>query len=227
MPIHQKPVIIATLAASLWAGAALAQEDLPTCGSFPAGAESYACTCNPGFAVGGVWGTHIYTTDSNICAAAQHAGAITADGGAVQVVAAPGQADYPGSTQNGITSQHWSAFDKSFMFVNPNAWFGAADTRPEGDVAACTSLVQSGEDRVTCACAKVSTRSGGVWGSGPYTADSDICAAAQHAGVIGLDGGVVTALRGPSVPAYKGSAANGVTSSDWQSFDSSLFFDLN
>ena len=227
MPIFHKSFIAVSLVVSLWADTVMAQNTLPTCGSFPPGAESYTCTCKAGFVVGGVWGTHIYTTDSSICAAAQHAGAITADGGVVKAVAAPGQADYPASTQNGVTSQHWGAFDQSFMFVAPGAGFAATTPKPLAEVAACTTLVQSGEDRVTCSCAKASTRSGGVWGSGPYTADSDICAAAQHAGVISPNGGTVTALRGPSVPTYHGSTANGVTSSDWQSFDSSLFFDHN
>jgi hypothetical protein len=52
-----------------------------------------------------------------------------------------------------------------------------------------------------------------VWGSAPYTSDSDICRAALHAGVIGLEGGEVTAIRA-EVPEgeWRGSTAHGVTS---------------
>jgi hypothetical protein len=208
--------------ATLWSGTALAQANLPSCGSFPNGADSYSCTCEAGFVPGGVWGTNIYSTDSNICAAAQHAGAITAAGGPVKAVAAAGQDDYPASTQNGISSQHWGAFDKSFMFVPVNiSTANAAET-----VEACTALA-NGQDRVTCSCAAGSGAAGAAWGSGPYTADSSICTAAQHAGVIGTAGGTVTAVRVLGMPAYSGSTANGVTSSDWQSFDSSLIFDRN
>ncbi len=223
---RQFSIIPAVLTTALFgAGAALAGDDLATCATFPDGAESYACTCEEGFVEGGVWGTGVYTTDSNICAAAQHAGAITSAGGRVKLVAAAGQETYPGSSQNGITSQQWGAFDRSFMFVNPGLVVGAA---AEGEAApeAC-SVLPGGQASVTCSCAAGSGLSGGLWGSGPYTADSSICAAAQHAGVIGADGGIVTALRGPGVAAYRGSSANGVTSFDWEGFDSSLIIDRN
>lgn len=211
--------------AMLWSGVASAQDALPACGTYPSGAASYACTCQSGFFAGGVWGTNIYSTDSNVCAAAQHAGAITAAGGNVLAVAAPGQAEYAATTQNGIASQHWGKLDSSFMFVNPQMLLGATGTK-EAPAEACTALA-IGEERTTCSCAAGSGAMGGVWGSGPYTADSTICAAAKHAGVIGANGGVVTAIRGPGVPVYRGSVANGVTSLDWESFDSSLMFDQN
>ena len=223
MSLIRFPILF--FAAFLWSGAAVAQTPLPACGTFPNGAESYACTCEAGFPVSSVWGSGIYSTDSNICAAAQHAGAISEDGGKVLAVAAPGQENYVSSTQNGITSQQWGKLDRSFMFVNPNLVVGTAASGA-GSLEACTTLA-NGQDRVTCSCAAGSGTSGGVWGSGPYTADSNICAAATQAGVIGGSGGIVTALRGPGVPVYRGSVANGVTSSDWESFSSSLIFDLN
>jgi hypothetical protein len=45
---------------------------------------------------------------------------------------------------------------------------------------------------------------GDVGGSAPYSTDSDICRAAQHAGVLGPEGGEVTAIR---VPRRKASGA--------------------
>ncbi len=219
--MYRLPLPVFFLLATMAASPAVAQNAPPICGSFPGDTQSYACTCEAGFYAGTIWGTNTYSTDSNICAAAQHAGAITADGGGVLAVAAPGQETYPGTLQNGITSQTWGKLDRSFMFVNPNLVIGAADSG-----GACTTLA-SGQDRITCSCAAGGSTVGGVWGSGPYTADSNICAAARHAGVIGPDGGTVTALRGPGVPAYHGNLANGVTSSDWESFNSSLIFDRN
>ncbi len=208
------------------ASAAFAQEAaLPACSSFPNGAESYACTCESGFIAGSIWGTGIYTTDSSICTAAQHVGAITPAGGKVQAVSAGAQEGFKSSTQNGITSQEWGAFDRSFMFVNPNLVLGVA-ANSDGPLEACSALAP-GQDRVSCSCAAGSASLGGVWGSGPYTADSNICAAAQHAGVIGPDGGTVTALRGPGVPNYSASQANGISSSPWENYDSSLMFDRN
>lgn len=209
------------------ASAALAQEAaLPTCSSFPNGAESYACSCESGFVGSSIWGTNVYSTDSNICAAAQHAGAITQAGGAVQAVAAGPQAAFTASTQNGVTSNEWGAFERSFIFVNPNL---VIKTAASGDAAleACTTTLANGQDRLSCSCNVGVAAQGGVWGSGPYTADSSICAAAQHAGVIGPDGGTVTVLRIPGVPNYSASQANGISSSAWENFDSSLVFDRN
>lgn len=52
-----------------------------------------------------------------------------------------------------------------------------------------------------------------VWGSAPYSSDSDICRAALHAGVIGPEGGDVTALGAePPEGEWRGSSAKGVTS---------------
>ena len=62
-----------------------------------------------------MWGTHIYTTDSSICAAAVHAGAITAAaGGMVTPKPAPGCPKYKGSKANNVTSSGWAKFDTSF-----------------------------------------------------------------------------------------------------------------
>lgn len=52
-----------------------------------------------------VYGTDVYADSSSICTAAVHAGAITlSDGGSVAYQVLPGQASYPGSTRNGVTS---------------------------------------------------------------------------------------------------------------------------
>ena len=58
----------------------------------------------------------------------------------------------------------------------------------------------------------------GIWGTDVYTTDSAICTAAAHAGVIKLaDGGAVKVTVVKSLPSYKGSERNGVSSSDWGS----------
>jgi hypothetical protein len=60
---------------------------------------------------------------------------------------------------------------------------------------------------------------GQVWGSGPYTRDSLLGAAAVHAGL--LKPGVSKVLRVTVVPAldsYPGSTRNGVTTTDYGNF---------
>lgn len=60
---------------------------------------------------------------------------------------------------------------------------------------------------------------GQVWGSGPYTRDSAMGAAAVHAGLV--KPGETQVLRLTVVPAeksYPGSTSNGVTTSDYADF---------
>jgi hypothetical protein len=74
---------------------------------FPAGGTEYA-----------IWGTDVYTDDSDIGTAAVHAGLITfAAGGTVTIEIADGQSSYTGSTRNGVTSGDWGEWYGSFIFV--------------------------------------------------------------------------------------------------------------
>lgn len=63
----------------------------------------------------------------------------------------------------------------------------------------------------SCNCSQAQTRSGIVWGSGPYTDDSSLCKAAAHAGIIPLSGGNIKfqVINGQSQ--YLGSNRNGIT----------------
>jgi hypothetical protein len=71
------------------------------------------CSC-PAVSGGTVWGTDVYTDDSNACTAAVHAGAIPATGGTVVVTIQPGQSSYTGTTRNGITTYNYGAWPGSF-----------------------------------------------------------------------------------------------------------------
>jgi len=64
-------------------------------------------------------------------------------------------------------------------------------------------------------------QSGGLWGSDVYTADSGICRAAIHAGLISPAGGVVAVRLEPGRPAYRGSTRNGIQSSDYGQYPKS------
>lgn len=70
-------------------------------------------------ASGRVWGTDVYTDDSYVCESAVHAGRITdAEGGRVYFVERPGQDEYPASERNGVASDMWGAWGRSFAFVD-------------------------------------------------------------------------------------------------------------
>src|SRR5689334_6606692 len=65
---------------------------------------SLTCRCAPDqMEIGGVYGSARYSSDSSLCKAARHAGAIPDGGGVVTVHAAEGCPKFVGSTANGIT----------------------------------------------------------------------------------------------------------------------------
>lgn len=74
------------------------------------------CTCTPNLFTGSVWGAGTYTSDSSLCQAALHAGAVTREGGEVIAHGAPGCAAYAGNSRNGVTTGSWKQYHSSFYF---------------------------------------------------------------------------------------------------------------
>ena len=63
-----------------------------------------------------VWGTDVYTIDSSICNAAVHAGKLTMEtGGSVTIELRPGESSYKGSMRNGIKTNDYGAYGRSFV----------------------------------------------------------------------------------------------------------------
>lgn len=80
--------------------------------------SEYTYTFPAGGSENGVWGTDIYTDDSDIGTAAVHAGLITfAAGGTVTIRILDGQDSYTGSTRNGVTTSDYGSWYGSFEFV--------------------------------------------------------------------------------------------------------------
>jgi len=66
---------------------------------------------------------------------------------------------------------------------------------------------------------------GSVWGSGPYTGDSHLILAAIHAGVVekGKSGvQIIKVTKAPGCNEYTGTTANGVSTSSYGSYHSSM-----
>jgi hypothetical protein len=76
------------------------------------------CSCEA-VRTGPVWGTNPYTSDSAVCRAARHAGVIGANGGVVHLSPAPGQESYSGSARNGVTSDSYGPWSRSFRITAP------------------------------------------------------------------------------------------------------------
>lgn len=169
---------------------------------------------------GSVWGTDIYTDDSAVCPAAIHAGAIPEAGGKVLVTFTPGGVLYVGTPRNGITTSDWGKWGRSFYTQAIDDTGKATSKAPPALDAAkpaigCNTTAdkvkETGAARVVC---PADCKGGTVYGSGPYTSDSSVCAAARHAGLL-KDGGEVGVAHVASVKSFKGSAKNGVSSSNW------------
>lgn len=98
-------------------------------------ASPIALECPPGSAIAGtVWGTDVYTKGSAICAAAVHAGVITAQGGGRVIVArARHDGAYTASVRNGVSSASWGSTQDSF---NVTAAAGALEPPAVAAIAA-------------------------------------------------------------------------------------------
>jgi hypothetical protein len=212
--ISRKAGLAAAAAAGFMAMAGAASAQSNTCPSNALNVtESMQCVCPATHLTGGVWGTGTYTADSDICTAARHLGVIGQEGGLIQVLLSGGQQSYSGSEQNGITTWDWGSYDRSFTVASVST-----DTP-------CTTMPPNVLVH-NCSCPDA-PYSGSAWGSGPYTNDSNICAAAMHSGVISSRGGPVRVLAVPGLDSYRGSEWNGVTTMDFGPWSGSISFDRN
>lgn len=171
---------------------------------------------------GFVWGTDIYTADSDVATAAVHAGALR-DGeeGTVLIAVVTSPEQHAGSERNGVTSRKWGRYPQSFVLqraggaaeANEGAQTPSATVRPLAALAVGESMTitVTGADR------------GVVWGTDQYTGDSRFDVAAVHAGVLraGERGDVVvTRIAPPS--RFQGSLKHGVRSQSWGPFSSAF-----
>ncbi len=88
------------------------------------------------------------------------------------------------------------------------------------DTPACGPLAFT-DGEMVCSC-EAGAFGGSVWGSGPYTGDSDICTAARHSGALPESGGIVRLTEAAGQASYTGTTANGVTTRDWGSYNQSF-----
>lgn len=179
----------------------------------------YTCMCDSTPRRGGaVWGTDLYTADSDLCRAAVHAGVVAAGGGAVTVERLDGRDLYPGTLRHGVRSDDYGRYAASIHFV------GTPMPPDPGPCPARLSLNTELATPFSCVCDSAAVAKGTVWGSGPYTADSSLCHAARHAGVVGAEGGTITAEFAAGRQIYAGTTRNGVASHDYGQQSTSVRF---
>ncbi len=189
--------------------------------------RAFTLMCPPQGSPGTVWGTNVYTDDSSICGAAQHAGVLNPmAGGPVTFYVRPGMPAYQGSPRNGVTTQNYGSYAGSITFAPGMEAPAAAAPVPPGATAftwrdAATRFRGRNGTAIRAYCPPGGPP-GTVWGSGVYTDDSSICGAAQHAGRIGPAGGTFTVRILPGMPRYMGRPSNGVVSRDYGAYPGSF-----
>ncbi len=173
-----------------------------------------------------VWGTGVYTDDSHLGTAAVHAGVLRAgQKGVVKVTMLAGQAKYAGTTRNGVTSHPYQAWNASYRVEAVDPRVRVKVVGAGGRVLADPGTLSNYQGQVgkVLLIRVTGTTTGNVWGTGVYTDDSTLAAAAVHAGVVGNGKTAVvrvTILAGQN--AYQGSARNGVTSQNYGNWDGSF-----
>ena len=157
-----------------------------------------------------VWGSGPFTSDSSLCAAAVHTGAIPATGGAIWATVGAGAASYNGTDRNGIRSRDFGAYRTSGIILS------APTIRTlSAELKACPANMTGVTASLHCHCAPIRFKSTGIYGTGTYTNDSNLCTAALHSGVVSNIGGPVSVRPIPDPGRYVGTVQNGVTSRDY------------
>lgn len=154
------------------AGDAAPTPAAPSRGSRP---SRLAFVCGRGHATtAAVWGTTLYTADSSLCGAAQHAGVISHDGGAFTVERRAGASEYQGSTRFGVATTAWRDFDESFVVLGDGCVVGATrcdrtcvDLRlDDAHCGACGHACPKGQSCLAGACVTGEVATRGTTASG-------------------------------------------------------------
>jgi hypothetical protein len=173
-----------------------------------------------------IWGTDIYTDDSPVAVAAVHAGILrVGEQGIVRVTILPGRDSYKGSIRNGVISTDYARWDGSYSLERvtgptsqPVVALSALLSPPA--TPAPTSRRAIGE---TYFVEVVGATGETVWGSGVYTDDSSIPAAAVHAGLLAPgERGMLRVTVREGLFSYPGSTQNGVTSKPYGKWEGSF-----
>ncbi|MCZ6863296.1 MAG: LCCL domain-containing protein [Alphaproteobacteria bacterium] len=244
MMIRTMRILFAVLALAVFGWAPASAQDIQSC---PRNAKNLAgtppgqalrCVCTIRQIRGSVWGSGRYTTDSSVCRAALHAGVISRSGGNVRIYAGRGCRRFDGSVRNGIRTGRWGAYGRTFAFRYPlplcaeniatgGEGEGGDDGGGGASLAACPRNMKNrfmpAGRALRCSCAAYQMV-GSVWGTRRYTADSSVCKAARHAGVIGPNGGSVSVFKGGGCRRYLGTVRYGIRTGRWGAYRSSFAF---
>jgi len=188
----------------------------------------------PADGAGAIYGTDLYSSDSSICIAAKHSGAITESGGRATLQPMPSPDAYQGLVQSGVSSQSRPATDRAIAFVPAShSELDAVHIEYAPRIDWDTKFTRTGlanrdlvgqEFTFHCPQAPADMRARRVVGTDRYAFDSMICRAAVHAGQLSLSGGPVTLRMEPGGKDLIGSKRNGIETKNGSSVVRTITF---
>ncbi len=242
MKIKTMQILFAALALAVFGWTPASAQDIQSCPGNAKGltgmppGQALRCVCTIRQIRGSVWGSGRYTSDSSICRAARHAGVISRAGGMVRVYAGGSCRRFDGSVRNGVSTGRWGPYRRTFGFHYPlprcaeqvaTGGEGGDDSGGGATLAACPRnmkirFLPAGR-ALRCSCAP-HQMVGSVWGTRRYTADSSVCKAARHAGVVGPNGGNVSVFKGGGCRSFLGTIRYGIRTGRWGAYPNSFAF---
>lgn len=178
---------------------------------------------------GTVWGSGIYTNDSDVEVAAVHAGIVkVGETKTVKITILPGQNSYESTMRNGIKTDSYGDWHGSFKFTDVLLPLTTQSPTNDSVIYEADDIDLSefrGYNGTVLNVRITGNLDGNVWGSDIYSDDSYISTAAVHAGVVknGETKTVkITILPGQN--SYVGTLNNGVESEDYDEWDGSFKF---
>lgn len=171
---------------------------------------------------GRVYGTGVYTDDSDVPTAAVHAGLVgVGETRNLTIKILGGKASYQGSSSHRVVSYDFDTWVGSYMFLDTPAVDQPAEVMPDpGNLKGFRGQVGQ-----TLSFSVTGRVGGSVYGDGIYTDDSQLAVAAVHAGVLGLgEQGVVAVIIMPGQDRYASARRNNISSSEYGAWDGSFRF---
>ncbi len=178
--------------------------------------ESRSCVCTRDYGIG-VRGNGRYGPSSSLCEAARHAGVLTRPGDVVTIWRQPDCPRLWGSAANGVVSGNFASPTATFSFTaEPPPCPPPSSTST--DLAPCPGLFSKELEAMPegssfdCTCTFDRYGKGSLWGTRVYFLGSNVCDAAQHAGMVAGKGSTVTVFLGGECDRFWGSRSSGMVS---------------
>ncbi len=175
--------------------------------------ESRSCVCT-GTTGLSAFGSGRYTPSSDLCEAARHAGVLTRPGDAVTFWRQPDCSRLWGSAANGVVSKNFASPTATFSFSAepppcPPPPSASADLKPCPGLFSKELEAMPEGSSLDCTCAYDRYGKGALWGTRVYFLGSNVCDAAQHAGLVDRRGSTVTVFLGGECGRFWGSKSFG------------------